>query len=425
MHSAFHTYIETLKETAALLGLTSASRESLEKPDRIVEKTLEITRDSGEIVSLPAYRVQFNNARGPYKGGIRFHPKADVDEVQALAALMALKCAVVNIPFGGAKGGVTFNPKEYSKTEIERVARAFARAFADHIGVDRDIPAPDVYTTPEIMAFMLDEYESILGRSEPGVITGKPLALGGSEGRDTATAQGAVYVLEELRKVQGKERTDMRVAVQGFGNAGYHAARILHGLGYRIVAVADSKGGIASPRGIDPQVAFRAKHERDAITQMYCEGSVCDSEKLNADEARIITSDEVLTVDCDVLIPAALDRVITEENAAAIKASIVLEIANGPTAPEADTLLEERGVIVVPDILANAGGVSTSYFEWIQNRIGERWSESVVFEKLQPLMVSAFNEVWKMSGEKHISLRKASYAVGIARILEAMHYRGK
>lgn len=425
MHSAFHTYIETLQETATLLGLTPEARTSLEKPDRIIEKTLQITRDSGETVSLPAYRVQFNNARGPYKGGIRFHPKADVDEVQALAALMALKCAVVNIPFGGAKGGVTFNPKEYSKAEIERVARAFARAFADHIGVDRDIPAPDVYTTPEIMAVMLDEYESIVQRSEAGMITGKPIALGGSEGRDTATAQGAVYVLEELRKVQGKERADMRVAVQGFGNAGYHAARILHGLGYTIVAIADSKGGVASPRGIDPQVAFRAKHEHDAITQMYCEGSVCDSEKLNADDARIITSEEVLTSACDVLIPAALDRVITEENANAVQAGIVLEIANGPTAPEADVLLEQRGIIVVPDILANAGGVSTSYFEWIQNRTGERWSETAVFEKLQPVMVSAFNEVWKLAGEKHISLRKASYAVGISRILEAMHYRGK
>jgi glutamate dehydrogenase (NADP+) len=425
MHSAFDTYRENLKQAAVALGLSDGERLALEKPDRILEKKLEITRDSGEVVALQAYRVQFNNARGPYKGGIRFHPKADLDEVQALAALMALKCAVVNIPFGGAKGGVTFNPKEYSKKEIEKVARAFTRAFADHIGVAIDIPAPDVYTTPEIMAFMLDEFEQIVGRSEPGMITGKPLALGGSKGRDTATAQGAVYVLEALRQVQNKERADMKVAVQGFGNAGYHAARILHKLGYRIVALADSKGGIASVQGIDPEEAYRAKHESDALTEMYCVGSVCDSEKLARDQARVLTSEEVLTVECDVLIPAALDRVITEANADAITASIILEIANGPTTPEADALLEKRGVIVVPDILANAGGVSTSYFEWIQNRTGERWSEEIVFQKLEPLMIVAFGEVWDFSQEKQVSMRKASYAVGISRLLEAMRYRGK
>ena len=425
MQSAFEGYRKNVKEAQDLLALTDTESAKFETPDRIIEKNLEIVRDSGEKVSLHAYRVQFNNARGPYKGGIRFHPKADLDEVKTLAALMALKCAVVGIPFGGSKGGVTFDPKGYSKKEIERVARAYARAFADHIGVDRDIPAPDVYTTPEIMAYILDEYEKSVGRSEPGVITGKPLSLGGSRGRDSATAQGAVYVLEELRTLQGKNPSEMRVAVQGFGNAGYHAARILHALGYTIVALADSKGGIVSEKGIDPNEAYRAKHEHDSITEMYCPGSVCDSEKLARDEAKIITSDEVLTTPCDVLIPAALDRVITDTNAGDIQASIILEIANGPTTPEADVLLEKRGITVVPDILANAGGVSTSYFEWIQNRTGESWSEERVLSHLKPLMVEAFKGVWDFAHEKKVSLRQAAFALGMTRILEAMQARGK
>lgn len=424
MQSAFDGYRENIREVQDLLALTQSDITRFETPDRIIEKNLDIVRDSGEQVSLHAYRVQFNNARGPYKGGIRFHPKADLDEVKTLAALMALKCAVVGIPLGGSKGGVTFDPKGYSKKEIERVARAYARAFAEHIGVDRDIPAPDVYTTPEIMAYILDEYEKVVGHSEPGVITGKPLSLGGSEGRDSATAQGAVYVLEELRTLQGKKPSEMRVAVQGFGNAGYHAARLLHALGYPIVALADSKGGIASVRGIDPNDAHRVKHEHDSIMEMYCPGSVCDSEKLARDEAEIITSEEILTTPCDVLIPAALDRVITEANAQQIQASIILEIANGPTTPEADLILHQKGVIVVPDILANAGGVSTSYFEWIQNRTGERWEESHVLSKLKPIMTEAFKRVWDFSKEKGVPLRQAAFALGMSRILEAQKARG-
>ena len=425
MQNPFEFYKENLEKAASILGLSLSDIQLLETPDRILQKEILIVRDSGEEVMLQAFRVQFNNARGPYKGGIRFHPKADLDEVRALAALMALKCAVVNIPLGGGKGGVAFDPKGYSKKEIEKVARAFVGAFSNNLGVNIDIPAPDVYTTPEIMAFMLDEFEKIHGKSEPGMITGKPLALGGSEGRDTATAQGAVYVLEELRMVQGKEAKDLKVAVQGFGNAGYHAARILHTLGYQIVALADSKGGIVRQEGLNPLEVYAAKHEKDAITALYCEGSVCDTEKLARDNARIISSDEVLTVECDVLIPAALDGVITELNAPQIKAGIILEIANGPTTPAADTILEEKGVLIVPDILANAGGVSTSYFEWVQNRIGEKWSESTVHEKLKPLMVDAFTETWKLAEEKHISMRKAAFALGIRRILESSRLRGR
>lgn len=425
MKTPFTTYKENLREASSVLGLSEADIRKLETPDRILEKTIRITRDSGEETALPAYRVQFNNARGPYKGGIRFHPAADLEEVQALAALMAVKCAVVGIPLGGAKGGVTFDPKIYSKGEIERISRAFVREFSAHLGPDIDIPAPDVYTNPEIMAYMLDEYETISGASSPAMITGKPLSIGGSLGREAATSQGGAYVLEELREKLGKSRAQMRIAVQGFGNVGYHSARILHEMGYTIVALADSKGGIASEKGINPNLIYEAKHQGDSITSLYCEASVCDSEKLTADSVRILTPEQVLAVECDVLIPAALDGVITGENAKDIQARVVLELANGPTTPEADAILEERGVLVVPDVLANAGGVTVSYFEWIQNRTGDRWSEKQVLEKLQPSMVEAFGAVWAMHTEKNLSLRMASFAVGISRILEAMHYRNR
>jgi len=423
MQSAFEGYKENLEEVAPLLSLTEAEIKALETPDRVIEKTLEITRDSGERVQLPAYRVQFNNARGPYKGGIRFHPKADLDEVMSLSALMAIKCAVLDLPLGGAKGGVTFDPKSYSKKEIEAVARAFARAFVHDIGSDKDIPAPDVYTTPEIMGFILDEYQKTKGVAEPGAITGKPISQGGSHGRDIATAQGAVYVLEELREKLNKKPDELRVAVQGFGNAGYHAASILSRLGYKIVAIADSKGGIQSEQGIDPEQAYKAKHEHDSIVEMYCKGSVCDDEKLKADGITILHGDDIVGVDCDVFIPAALDRVIREDNVHLLTASIVLEIANGPTTPEADRVLHERGVIVLPDVLVNAGGVTVSYFEWLQNKNGEQWSQTQVLEKLKPYMQQSFREVWDIHTVKNITLRKAAFMLGVLRIREAMKIR--
>lgn len=417
--SPFDNYRARLEHAARALKLTPEETKKLETPDRVLQKDISITRDDGSKVSLPAYRVQFNNARGPYKGGVRFHPAADLDEVKALAALMAIKCAVVNIPLGGAKGGVTFNPKFYSKTEIEQVARAFVRAFAEHLGSDKDIPAPDVYTNAEIMGYMLNEFETITGRREPGMITGKPLELGGSLGRDTATAQGAVYVLEALRQVLGKEPRELTVAVQGFGNAGGHAAEILYKLGYPIVAVSDSKGGIYRAGGLDPAELNRVKHEKDALTEMYCHGTVCDLEKMEKDSARIITNEELLTCDCDVLIPAALDNQLTAKNAADVKAKIVLEIANGPTSPEADEILSKNGVIVVPDVLANAGGVTVSYFEWLQNTQDEQWNEEEVHRKLQPLMVKAFDDVWRMAKEHRVTPRDAAFLLGAKRLADA------
>ena len=424
-YKPFEQYLVTLKRIGEALDLSESELHALEVPDRIIEKKVHIITEQGEEKEFNAYRIQFNNARGPYKGGIRFHPDADKDEIQLLAALMALKCAGVDIPLGGAKGGVECNPKELSKKDIEALARGWMRAMADYLGSDRDIPAPDVYTNPEIMGYMMDEFESIKGRSEPGVITGKPLALGGSHGRGTATAQGGVYILEELIKILKLKRRNMRVAVQGFGNAGYNIARLLYQLGYTIVAVSDSQGGVYSPNGVDPNLLYEAKQKKSTVQGFYCDGSVCDSERLSKDKAKIIYSEDIITCDCDILIPAALDNQIREDNASSIKAKIILELANGPTTPEADTILKEKDVIVIPDILANAGGVTVSYFEWVQNGMNIYWSEKEVLGKLNPIMINAFNEVWASSRENNISLREAAFILGVKRIVEAMRDRGR
>ena len=424
-NTPFDNYLTNLHKAAKILKLSENEIHSLSQPMNSIEAPLVIKRDDGSTVSLPAYRIQFNNARGPFKGGIRFHPAADIDEVKALAALMAIKCAVVNIPLGGAKGGVQVDPKKLSSTEIEKISRAWATLMADHIGPDQDIPAPDVYTTPQIMAYILDEYEKIKGKSCPGVITGKPLELGGSRGRDTATAQGGVYVLDELVQMKGWVRKDLRVAVQGFGNAGYYVANILHSLGYKIVAVSDSKGGLYSEIGLNPQILYNAKMEKGSVHNLYCDESVCDEKKLENDKTKVITNEQLLECDCDILIPAALDNQIREDNAGKVKAKVILELANGPTTPEADVILNKNNVIVIPDVLANAGGVTVSYFEWVQNRMQYYWTKEEVFSKLKPIMVDSFNDVWRFSTENKISLRDAAFILAVQRINKAAKLRGR
>ncbi|KKR40617.1 MAG: Glutamate dehydrogenase [Parcubacteria group bacterium GW2011_GWB1_41_6] len=411
-NTPFQNYLKNLEKAAKILGLEEKYYQALKIPYRIIEKKIKIATDQGEEKEFNAYRVQFNNARGPYKGGIRFHPQADIEEVKALAAAMAIKTAVVNIPLGGAKGGVKINPKDFSETDIEKVARAWAREFSPYIGKDKDIPAPDIYTNPQIMAYMLDEFEKIVGHSEPGMITGKPLELGGSQGRNQATAQGGVYVLEELIKVLGLKLEGLKIVVQGFGNAGYYVAILLYNLGCKIIAVSDSQGGIFKADGLNPEEVNRTKMEQ---------GSVINFQKQGIEK---ISNNEILELECDVLVPSALDNVIAKDNADKIKAKIVLELANGPTAPEADEVLFKKGLIVLPDVLANAGGVVVSYFEWVQNNSGFYWSEKEVLEKLQPIMVGAFKKVWNLSKEKNISLREAAFALAIGRIVKAMELRG-
>ncbi|MFZ2500920.1 MAG: Glu/Leu/Phe/Val dehydrogenase [Minisyncoccia bacterium] len=411
--AAFQYFKENLRKSAQLIGLSDAELEAFQKPDRVLRADLKIMLDDGGTATFPAYRVQFNNARGPYKGGIRFHPGADEDEVSALAAMMAVKCAVVGIPLGGAKGGVAVDPKKLSQKEINELARAYVRAFSEHLGPDTDIPAPDVYTTPEIMAVMLDEYERIMGKNLPAMITGKPLVIGGSLGRDTATADGAIAVLEALLEDRSLDIATLSSSVQGAGNAGAQAARLLQKMGSRVVAIADSKGTLVREGGLDVSLVLAEKELRGSVLDVTIDGS----HKENAFAA--------ITTAADIFVPAALEEQVTEANVASVKAGIILEIANGPITPEADDYLEARGVAVIPDVLANAGGVTVSYFEWIQNRTGEHWSRADVDTKLQKTMRAAYREVADFAVDRGVTLRQAAYALALTRITGAMKVRGR
>lgn len=414
--AAFQDFKHHVERAATPLSLSSERTQALMTPDRILRADISIEMDDGSTASFPAYRVQFNNARGPYKGGIRFHPDADEDEVSALAAMMAVKCAVVGIPLGGAKGGVAVDPKKLSRKELHSLSRAYVRAFSEHLGPDQDVPAPDVYTTAEIMGIMLDEYEQIIGKSAPGMITGKPLSLGGSLGRDTATADGAITVLQELLNDKGVDPHTLRAAVQGAGNAGAQAAHLLYEMGMNVVALADSKGTLLVPNGMNVAEVLAVKD---------VEGSVTNAARHQDMEGKVLPADAVITEGCDVLVPSALEEQITASNANDIKAGIVLEVANGPTTPAADDILASSGVVVIPDVLANAGGVTVSYFEWIQNRTGLYWTKDEVKERLDTVMKAAYKDVATIARERGISLRDAAYVLGIKRIDEAMKARGR
>ncbi len=390
-----------LDKISSLENLSEKEVELLNTPQNILKASLEVNGKN-----YPAYRVQFNNARGPFKGGIRFHPEVDLDEVSSLSFWMSLKTAVVDLPLGGGKGGVTVNPKELSIEEIEELSRAYVRAFHANLGSDKDIPAPDVYTTPQIMVWMLDEFEKITGKKDPGMITGKPIENGGSYVRDIATALGGVYVLEEAIK---KVDVEKRVAIQGFGNAGMTAAKLLHERGFSIVAVSDSKGGIYNENGLNLISVIDAKKNQGSVSKYVASG------------ASVITNRELLALDCDILVPSALGEVITRSNVSDVKAKIILELANGPTTPEADEILFSKGVMVIPDILANAGGVTVSCFEWQQNVANERWEEEDIKRKLHSKMVAAFENVWTTEYD----LRTSSYRYAIKSILEAERKRGR
>ncbi|NND96913.1 MAG: Glu/Leu/Phe/Val dehydrogenase [Pirellulaceae bacterium] len=406
----------------------------LKNPKSVVHVSIPVRMDDGSLRIFEGYRVRHDDTRGPTKGGIRFHPQVHLGEVKALAFWMTCKCAVAGIPFGGGKGGVIVNPKELSRMELERLSRGFVQQLADFIGPDTDIPAPDVYTNSMIMGWMMDEYSTIQRRRTPDVITGKPIPLGGSLGRDDATGRGAYYCIKELERINDWTPGNVRVAVQGFGNAGQHVARLLHADGYKCVAISDSKGGVYLKDGIDIPRAIELKNSEVSVSNVYGERSVCDCPECgcvechcNPDDAGsgdVITNEQLLELDVDILIPAALENQITGENASRITAAYIVEVANGPTTTEADAILKELGATVVPDILANAGGVTVSYFEWTQNRAGFYWSEEEVHERLQKIMAQEFGAVHALSAEAEIDMRTAAYAHALNRIGEAMESQG-
>jgi len=410
--------MQQLQQAADVIDLDPNVLRVLQSPDRLVEVAIPVTMDDGTVQVFTGYRSQYNNTLGVYKGGIRFHPGVTADEVKALSFWMAIKTATVNIPLGGGKGGVIVNPKELSSGEVERLSRGYMQKMWPVLGSDKDVPAPDVYTTPEIMNWMREEYESIVGHADPGVITGKPVEQGGSEGRSYATAQGGYYCVRELAKKRGWTPADTTIAIQGFGNAGYHIARILSEEGYTVVAVSDSRGAVYDPAGLDIEAVQRIKQEGNGLGY-YCTGTVEDEAQENV-SCTVITNEQLLELDVDILIPAALEGVITKDNVEDIRAKAIVELANGPTSPEADTILRERSITVVPDVLANAGGVTVSYFEWDQNVKEEHWTEEVVLEKLEVIMVAAFDDVWETAGKYDVDLRTGAFVCAVERIAAAM-----
>jgi len=406
----YEIFLEQLERASKVLKLKEDIVEMLKHPERVIEVSIPVKMDDGSIKVFTGWRSQHNTALGPTKGGIRYHWNVTKEEVMALSAWMTFKNAVMNLPYGGGKGGIRVNPKEMSEGEIERLSRTYIQRIYKYIGPEEDIPAPDVYTNPQIMAWMMDEYSKLVGKFSPGVITGKPLIVGGSKGRKTATARGGFFVLREALKVKGERFEDMKAAIQGFGNAGSHAAIYLYEAGVKVVAVSDSKGGIFKEDGLPiPDVVKHKKETRSVI---------------DFPGAKNITNEELLELNVDILVPAALEDVITEENAPRVKARYILELANGPTTPEADEILTSKGVMILPDILANAGGVTVSYFEWVQNLMNYYWEEEEVDQKLDRKMSNAFREVYEASKEFNIDMRRSAYVVALRRITEAMKVRG-
>jgi len=410
-YNSFEIAQKQLDMAMDVLKLTGGVRDALREPMREMHMSLAVRMDDGSVKIFKGFRVQYNDARGPCKGGIRFHPDETIDVVRALAAWMTWKTAVVDIPLGGGKGGVICNPKKMSKSELEKLSRAYMRQASRIVGATSDVPAPDVYTDPQTMAWMLDEYEAIIRRHEPGVITGKPLAIGGSPGRCDATARGGMYVLREAAKAKNINLKGAAVAVQGYGNAGYYAAQLVTQLfGAKVVAVTDSSAGIYSKTGLD---ADAVKAHKDAT------GSVRDFK-----DTTPVTNEEILELDVDILIPAAVENVLTADNAGNVKAKISLELANGPNTLEADEILYKNGVFFVPDFLANAGGVTVSYFEQVQNAQNYYWELDTVHERLDKKMTKAFADVHAASQKYNVNMRVAAYCVAVARVVEAMRLRG-
>jgi len=408
--TALGVALEQLRIAAEKLNLDPGIHEMLKHPKRSLIVSITIQMDDDDVCVFTGCRVQHNDARGPFKGGIRYHPNVTLDEVTALAMWMTWKCAVANIPYGGAKGGVCCNPKEMSKCELETLTRRYTSLLLDFIGPYRDVPAPDVYTDAQTMAWIMDTYSQFRGYSVPECVTGKPISVGGSEGRAEATSRGVVICSREAAEHLGLKMKGATVAVQGYGNVGGNAAKIAYNLGSKIIAVSDSRGGIYSQDGLNPHKVYEHKSKT---------GSVIDFP-----ESKNIANEELLELKCDILIPAALENQITKANADKIKARIVAEGANGPTTPEADKVLHEKGIFLVPDILANSAGVTVSYFEWVQNLTREHWTLEEVNRKLEDKIVKAFNDVYKVAKKEESDMRTAALILGVGRVSEAIKTLG-
>lgn len=451
-----------IKKTAETLKIDEELIKRLIEPEMVYEFSFPVMMDNGNAKVFKGWRIQHNSALGPYKGGIRFHPNVSREEVQALATLMTIKCAVAGLPFGGGKGGVVVDPKSLSKTELERLSRGYVKRITPFIGEDIDVPAPDVNTNPQIMAWMIDEYQKAIGKKSPATFTGKPVELGGSLGRTEATGRGGVIVLKTLLnkltskseilnskqitnsndsnfKQKSSEDSDLEfkapklefsqpltVAVQGFGNVGYYFAKFAEEAGFKVVAVSDSKGGVYIPDGLSVETTMNCKKEKGMVAGCYCKGKVCDVKF-----GRTISNDELLELPVDILVPAALENVISEKNMKKIKAKIIVEMANGPLTEEAYRYLTEKGVVIVPDVLANSGGVVVSYLEWVQGKAGYWWSEEEVNKKLEEMMKRAFEAIWERAVKKDtkatdkkqmpkIDLKQAAYQIAIEKIVKAM-----
>ncbi|MFT7615934.1 MAG: glutamate dehydrogenase (NADP+) [Candidatus Woesearchaeota archaeon] len=415
----FKHAIQQFEKALNYIEISNDTRKALESPKQILQVSIPVRRADGSLDFFQGYRVQHNDNLGPTKGGIRFHPQVSLDEVKSLAFWMTFKCAVVGLPFGGGKGGVIVDPKKLTKMELERLSRGYIRSVYEVIGPEVDIPAPDVYTNETIMGWMYDEYSKIARKKTPDVITGKPVSMGGSLGRGDATARGAYYILQRVIAEYGKEPKDITVAIQGFGNAGYHIALMLRELGCKIVAVSDSKGAIHAYDGLDPYSINKIKQEKGKLEGVYCSGTVCDKV-----EHEHLTNEQLLELDVDILIPAALENQITKENADKVKANIICELANGPLTPKADEILKGKNVMVIPDILANAGGVSVSYFEWVQNKQNYYWDLERIHTELEEKMVKAFTLVKELSAKHQCDLRTAAYILATQRLNESISAQG-
>ncbi|KGR91695.1 glutamate dehydrogenase [Ureibacillus massiliensis 4400831 = CIP 108448 = CCUG 49529] len=400
---------EVIKDALNKLGYDEAMYELLKEPLRMLHVRIPVKMDDGTTKVFTAYRAQHNDAVGPTKGGVRFHPMVNEDEVKALSMWMTLKCGIVDLPYGGGKGGIICDPRQMSMGELERLSRGYVRAISQIVGPTKDIPAPDVFTNAQIMAWMMDEYSRMDEFNSPGFITGKPLVLGGSQGRDRATAQGVTIVIQEAAKKRDIDIKGARVVIQGFGNAGSFLAKFMSDLGAKVIGISDAYGALHDPDGLDIDYLLDRRDSFGTVTTLF---------------ENTITNQELLELDCDILVPAAIENQITAENAHDIKAKIVVEAANGPTTAEATKILAERGILLVPDVLASAGGVTVSYFEWVQNNQGYYWTEEEVQEKLYQKMVSAFENVYTTATTRNINMRLAAYMVGVRRTAEASRFRG-